>query len=129
MTDDGAFAHDILSPRRHVDKTYEVLLDTPATAQMQAAFEAGVILADGERMKPAGLIIDAHDPMRVTVVLHQGVYHQIKRMFGVYQAGVNELRRTAIGPVKLDQALKPGGWRELTAEEYKKLRQAAFSSE
>lgn len=117
LTDDGAFAHDILSPKRHVPKTYEVTLDTPATAQMANAFEAGVTLADGERMKPAGLLIDSENPCHVTVELRQGVYHQIKRMFGVYDAGVNALRRTAIGDVPLDQTLGAGGFRELTAQE------------
>ena len=109
VTDDGAFAHDILAPRRHVPKTYEVLLDTPLTP--------GVRLADGQRLQPAELSPGPDGPCSARVVLRQGVYHQIKRMFGVYGAGVNELRRTAIGGVALDAALGPGGWRELTAQE------------
>lgn len=128
LTDDGNFAHEILSPRRHVSKTYEVVLDAPATQKMADGFAAGVTLADGDRMKPADLLLHPQDPFAVTVVLHQGVYHQIKRMFGVFDVGVNELRRIAIGPVALDAALGAGGWRELTGEEVQLLQQAAAFS-
>ena len=121
LTDDGAFAHAILSPRRHVPKTYRVELDTPVTPAMVAAFEEGVTLADGERMQPAGLIPDPENPLAATVVLRQGVYHQIKRMFGVLDAGVNELHRQAIGGLSLDPALAPGQWRQLSAEELQQL--------
>lgn len=125
LTDDGAFAHDILAPGRHVSKEYIVTLDTPLTAEMQAGFAAGVTLADGQTMDPAEAEPFGADPCVVKVILHQGVYHQIKRMFGVYGAGVNGLHRTAIGPVRLDDALDPSGWRPLTAEEVDALRRAA----
>lgn len=117
LTDDGAFAHDILAPGRHVEKVYTVLLDTPLTQEMISGFAAGVQLADGARMLPALARPGGQGPCSARVVLHQGVYHQIKRMFGVYGAGVRELRRTAIGGVVLDEGLGPGGWRELTVEE------------
>ena len=102
---------------RHVEKVYSVLLDTPLTQEMIFGFEAGVCLADGSRMLPALARPGAQGPCSAEVVLRQGVYHQIKRMFGVYGAGVRELRRTAIGGVLLDGTLGPGGWRELTAQE------------
>lgn len=121
LTDDGAFAHAILSPRRHVPKTYRVELDTPVTPAMVAAFEQGVTLADGQVMQPAGLIPDPENPFAATVVLRQGVYHQIKRMFGVLDAGVNELHRQAIGGLALDPALAPGQWRPITEEELARL--------
>ena len=101
LTDDGGFAHDILSPRHHVSKTYTVTIDTPLTQEMRTGFAAGVTLADG--------------------VLRQGVYHQIKRMFGVYGAGVNALHREAIGGLALDAQLAPGQWRELSDEEVAKI--------
>ena len=123
LTDDGAFAHDILAPRRHVSKTYRVVLDAPATPAMAEGFAKGVTLADGQTMEPAELYPDKQDPCRCTVVLHQGVYHQIKRMFGVYDVGVNGLHRTAIGGLALDAALAPGQWRALTAEEVHKIQQ------
>lgn len=117
LTDDGAFAHDILAPKRHVPKTYRVVLDTPVTDEMVKAFAAGVTLADGQTMQPARLIPDEADPFAATVVLRQGVYHQIKRMFGVLDAGVNGLHRTAIGGLALDEGLAPGAWRLITPEE------------
>ena len=117
LTDDGAFAHDILAPRRHVPKTYRVTIDTPLTDEMAAGFAAGVTLADGLKLSPAQVTPLSDDGRTVRVVLRQGVYHQIKRMFGVYSAGVDALHREAIGGVWLDQALAPGAWRELTEEE------------
>ena len=117
LTDDGAFAHDILAPKRHVPKTYRVVLDTPVTDEMVKAFAAGVTLADGQTMQPARLIPEEADPFAATVVLRQGVYHQIKRMFGVLDAGVNQLHRTAIGGLALDEGLAPGAWRLITPEE------------
>ena len=124
LTDDGAFAHALLAPKRHVDKVYQVVLDAPVTPEMLAGFAAGVVLADGAAMLPAGLEADPQDPCRATVVLHQGVYHQIKRMFGVFGAGVCALRRVAIGGVPLDPALGPGGSRPLTGAELACLQAA-----
>ena len=117
LTDDGAFAHDIRAPKRHGPKTYRVVLDTPVTDEMVKAFAAGVTLADGQTLQPARLIQDEADPFAATVVLRQGVYHQIKRMFGVLDAGVNQLHRTAIGGLALDEGLAPGAWRLITPEE------------
>ena len=97
------------------------------TAQNSYHTLAGLrlLLADGTRLDPAEVRPDGPDPCRVQVVLHQGVYHQIKRMFGVYGAGVNELHRLAIGPVALDPALAPGRWRPLTDAELAALRRSA----
>ena len=117
LTDDGTFAHDILAPKRHVAKTYTVTLDTPLTDEMKAGFAAGVTLADGTALSPAEVAALTADGLTVRVVLKQGVYHQIKRMFGVYGAGVNALHRDAIGGLALDEGLAPGQWRELSAEE------------
>ncbi|MDD2994212.1 MAG: pseudouridine synthase, partial [Pygmaiobacter sp.] len=124
LTDDGALAHDLLAPRRHVDKTYFVKVDTPVTKAMEQGFIQGVTLADGKRMLPAELLPDAKDPFAATVVLHQGVYHQIKRMFGVFDAGVVALHRVAIGGVVLDAALAPGASRPLTQSELALLQKA-----
>lgn len=122
LTDDGAFAHDLLAPRRHVPKTYFVTLDTPVTPAMVQAFAAGVALADGQVMQPAGLTPCPQDPFSATVVLRQGVYHQIKRMFGQLGAGVNGLHRTAIGALALDPGLAPGQWRPITPAERQLLQ-------
>lgn len=121
LTDDGGFAHDILAPKRHVSKTYTVVLDTPLTAEMQAGFARGVTLADGTELSPAEVEALTEDGLTVRVTLKQGVYHQIKRMFGVYGAGVNALHRDAIGGLALDKTLEPGQWRELSDEEVAKI--------
>ena len=121
LTDDGGFAHDILSPRHHVSKTYTVTIDTPLTQEMCTGFAAGVTLADGTALSPAEVTALSPDGCTVRVVLRQGVYHQIKRMFGVYGAGVNALHREAIGGLALDAQLAPGQWRELSDEEVAKI--------
>ena len=121
LTDDGGFAHDILAPKRHVSKTYTVVIDTPLTEEMKAGFAAGVTLADGTALSPAEVSALTPDGLTVRVLLRQGVYHQIKRMFGVYGAGVNALHRDAIGGLALDESLAPGQWRELTADEVAKI--------
>ena len=122
LTDDGNFAHDILAPKRHVAKTYTVRIDTPLTQAMIDGFAAGVTLADGSLMQPAVLQGIPGDPTLTRVVLTQGVYHQIKRMFGTFGAGVVSLRRTAIGGLSLDESLGAGGWRELSADELALIR-------
>ena len=121
LTDDGGFAHDILAPKRHVSKTYTVTLDTPLTAEMKAGFAEGVTLADGTALSPAEVEALTPDGLTVRVLLKQGVYHQIKRMFGVYGAGVNALHRDAIGGLALDDTLAPGQWRELSDAEVAKI--------
>ena len=98
-----------------------MVLDTPLTEQMRTGFAAGVTLADGTALSPAEVTALSADGCTVRVVLKQGVYHQIKRMFGVYGAGVNALHRDAIGGLALDPALAPGQWRELSAEEVSKI--------
>ncbi|MEG1075197.1 MAG: pseudouridine synthase [Ruthenibacterium sp.] len=123
ITDDGAFAHEILAPKHHVAKTYEILLDTPLTQEMTDGFAAGVKLADGEVMKPAIAVPFGENPCSATVVISQGVYHQIKRMFGVFDAGVEALRRTAIGGLKLDATLGAGGFKELSQEDLAQMQQ------
>ncbi len=121
LTDDGTFAHDILAPKRHVAKTYLVRIDCPVTQAMVEGFAAGVTLADGQLMKPALLQPIPDDATLTRVVLTQGVYHQIKRMFGTFGAGVVSLRRVAIGSLALDESLGAGNWRQLTADEVRKI--------
>ena len=80
-----------------------------------------VLLADGTALSPAVVESVSADKCTVRVLLKQGVYHQIKRMFGVYGAGVNKLHRDAIGGLALDPALAPGQWRELSDAEVAKI--------
>ena len=120
LTDDGDFAHGILAPKKHVSKEYIVTLDSEINQDIITAFNSGVTLADGTLLKSAQLI-PTEDSYVVKVVLNQGVYHQIKRMFGVFGIGVDELHRTNIGGVMLDEKLAPGEYRELTEAELEKI--------
>ncbi|MGM9916743.1 pseudouridine synthase [Anaerotignum sp.] len=119
ITDDGVLAHNILSPRKHVQKVYGVELDIPVTEEMQKGFAAGVELNDGV-CKEAKLVITGEKTAEVT--LKEGRYHQIKRMFGCYGAKVVELHRIAMGDLYLPDDLAEGDCRELTEEELKKLQ-------
>ena len=120
ITDDGVMAHNILSPKKHVQKVYHVELDIPVTLEMQKGFADGVALNDGV-CKAAGL--DITGQYTATVTLKEGRYHQIKRMFGCYGAKVVELHRLAMGDLYLPSDLPEGQCRELTAEELEKLQQ------
>jgi 16S rRNA pseudouridine516 synthase len=114
LTDDGDFAHRILSPKKHVPKSYAVTLDIPVTKEMQSGFAAGVALNDGI-CKPAKLVITGDNTCEVT--LSQGRYHQIKRMFGCFGAKVTELRRLSMGGFSLPDDLPEGDCRELSENE------------
>ncbi len=114
ITDDGEFAHNILSPKKHVQKIYEVTLDIPVTKEMKDGFLKGVNLSDG-KCKSANLEITGEYTCNVT--LKEGRYHQIKRMFGCYKAKVVELNRICMGEFFLPKDLEQGEIRELTNEE------------
>jgi len=120
ITDDGAFAHDILSPKKHVKKTYIVTVDIPITMEMVKGFEDGVLLNDGE-CKSALLEIIGTYIGRVT--LTEGRYHQIKRMFACFGATVIELQRISMGNFYLPDNLPLGCCREFTNEELKKIQE------
>lgn len=120
ITDDGVMAHNILSPKKHVQKVYHVTLDLPVTLEMQNGFADGVELNDGV-CKAAGLEITGQ--YTATVTLKEGRYHQIKRMFGCFGAKVVELHRVAMGDLYLPEDLPEGECRELTDDELKKLQQ------
>lgn len=114
ITDDGEFAHNILSPKKHVKKIYEVTIDIPTTETMVKGFQKGVKLNDGE-CKSAIMEITGEYTANVTLI--EGRYHQIKRMFGCYGAKVVELNRICTGNLKLPKDLKCGEVREATKKE------------
>lgn len=122
LTDDGDFAHIMLAPKSHVEKAYEVRLDGPLSPDGQRMIEEGVCLADGTPCQPAGLTLLEDSPQPLwEIVIREGKYHQIKRMFGVVGLGVNELKRIRIGGLLLDPALNEGAVRKLTDEEVEKI--------
>lgn len=122
LTDDGALAHRLLSPRSHVPKTYEAILERQPSDQDIEAFQNGLTLQDGTKCKPAGLrILEQGARPRVEVVLCEGMYHQIKRMFETLGNRVIYLKRTAMGGVLLDENLGLGQCRAMLHKEVEKL--------
>lgn len=119
ITDDGKFAHNILSPKKHIKKVYNVTLDISVTEEMAVGFKNGVMLNDGE-CKTATL--DKTGENTCIVTLTEGRYHQIKRMFGCYSAKVVELQRIGMGNLELPDNLKLGECREATSEELAKIK-------
>ena len=120
ITDDGDFAHRILSPRSHVTKTYIATLRDPAEESYVTAFRNGVVLGDGTHCLAAD--IEFTDlPNKVVVRLHEGRYHQVKRMFAALGNAVVELHRAQIGGLPLDISLSPGESRLLTADEVEQI--------
>ena len=122
LTCDGELNHRLLSPGRHVEKRYRALTDGTLTQEDAEAFAAGMDLGDFTA-QPARLTILG--PSLAEVVIAEGKFHQVKRMFEAVGREVLELHRSAFGPLELDPALAEGQWRELTAEEEKALREAA----
>lgn len=119
ITDDGDFAHEIISPKKNITKIYRVTLDGVPDATVTEAFAHGVTLADGTKCRPAVLRII--DGCEVEIEICEGKYHQIKRMFGTVGLGVNELRRTALGGLHLPGDLEEGASRELTKAEFERI--------
>jgi 16S rRNA pseudouridine516 synthase len=122
LTCDGELNHRLLSPGRHVEKRYRAVTDGTLTQEDAEAFAAGMDLGDFTA-QPARLTILG--PSLAEVVIAEGKFHQVKRMFEAVGKEVLELHRSAFGPLELDPALAEGQWRELTAEEEKALREAA----
>lgn len=120
LTDDGPLAHALTSPRRHVDKVYEVTVDGVLTAEDQAALAAGLELGDGLKCLSAKLEL-THRPNVGRLTLREGKFHQVKRMMACLGKPVTALKRIAMGPVTLDPELEPGMWRKLTDQERKML--------
>lgn len=115
LTDDGDFAHRMLSPKKHVDKTYVATLDREPEESVSAAFEKGITLGDGTVCRPGQA--EPLDGTRVQVVIREGKYHQVKRMFAALGYHVQALERVRIGSLELDPTLAPGELREMTAQE------------
>lgn len=125
ITNDGELAHRLLSPRRHVDKTYLAVLDKPAEDEDIAKFETGVDIGDDDLTLPARLEILPEN--RVLLTIHEGRFHQVKRMFHAVGKEVVYLKRLSMGPVKLPEDLEKGKYRELLKDEVNLLRGAVSS--
>lgn len=118
ITDDGDFAHRILSPKNHIEKTYEARLAESTTPDQMNAVAEGIVLGDGTECLPAKLrLLEDGDNPLVEIKICEGKYHQIKRMFAAAGNGVIELRRTRMGNLSLDENLPEGHCRRLTQDE------------
>lgn len=112
ITDDGDFAHRIISPKSLISKSYIATLDGKVTPEMAERFKAGVTLADGTLCRPA--ILEALGENIARLVLCEGKYHEVKRMFGTVGLGVNELHRESIGDLCLPDGIAEGECVEMT---------------
>ena len=124
LTDDGPLGHRLTSPRHHVDKVYQVTVDGVLTKEDEAALTAGLVLGDGLRCLPAQLERTGRGNVAL-LTLREGKYHQVNRMMACLGKPVTALKRLAMGPLTLDERLKPGEWRLLTEEEVAKLTKNA----
>ena len=115
LTDDGDYAHRMLAPKKHVSKRYLATLDTPADETVCEAFRAGMTLGNGEVCLPAECEIT--DDCDTIVTLHEGKYHQVKRMFAACGRHVKRLHRLSMGGLILDQNLQAGEFRLLDETE------------
>ncbi|MCC8073454.1 MAG: rRNA pseudouridine synthase [Clostridiales bacterium] len=118
ITDDGDFAHRILSPKNHIPKTYTAVLDKPFDSDVIDAFKNGLSLKN-DKCLPAQLTPLNSEYTEAQVIIRQGMYHQIKRMFAKFGITVIELKRTAMGRLPLDLSLGEGECRYLNDEEIK----------
>ena len=115
ITDDGVFSHNCIAPKKAISKSYVAELDGDVTEDMIEKFKSGITLADGTKCRPATL--EKIEDNKARVIITEGKYHQIKRMFGVVDLGVNSLHREAIGNLILPNSLNEGECLEMTKQQ------------
>lgn len=124
LTNDGQLSHRVLSPKKHVPKTYYAKIQGKVTEEDILAFEKGVILDDGYKTMPSQLkILKSDDMSEIELTIHEGKFHQVKRMFESIGKKVVYLKRISMGKLKLDESLELGEYRELTEEEVKLIEE------
>lgn len=115
ITNDGILAHNLLSPKKHIDKTYYAKIDGEVLLEDVKAFAEGIALDDGYICKPARLEII--NPNEIKVTIQEGKFHQVKRMFAARGKTVSYLKRISMGQLQLDESLELGEYRPLTEME------------
>lgn len=124
LTNDGKLAHEMLSPKKGVEKTYYVEIYGVVEKKHKEYFKQGIILDDGYKTLPAELeILESNIYSKAKLSIKEGKYHQIKRMFEAINMEVVYLKRISMGLLKLDETLNPGEYRELTEEEIHLLKE------
>lgn len=123
ITNDGALSHQLLSPKKHVDKVYYAEIEGQVTQEDVTLFESGLVVDETFTCLPAKLeVIECAARSKVYITLHEGKFHQIKRMFEAVSKEVLYLKRISMGSLVLDDNLKPGDYRKLTEDELRKLK-------
>lgn len=123
ITNDGQLAHRLLSPKKHVPKTYFAVIDQEVTEEDVKDFAKGVVLDDGYLTKPGELkILKSGITSDIELTITEGKFHQVKRMFEAVGKRVVYLQRISMGPLLLDETLELGEYRELTDEEVELIK-------
>lgn len=131
ITNDGSLAHELLSPKKHVDKVYFARVRGRLPKDVTKQFAEGMNLSDGTAVLPALLLVESSyetdsegqvPVSEVRLTIREGKFHQVKRMFEAVGAEVLYLKRLSMGPLCLDEALEPGQFRLLRGEEVKMLK-------
>lgn len=120
ITNDGDLAHNLLSPKKHINKKYYAELDSMVTLEIIKVLEEGVDLEEFVTMPSK--IETTNDPRKLYITIQEGKFHQVKRMFKAVGVEVTYLKRMSMGSLVLDKSLAPGKYRELTKEELNKLK-------
>jgi 16S rRNA pseudouridine516 synthase len=124
MTDDGDLLHRIVSPKSGLAKIYEAMLAQPLHGDEADLFASGTLMLESETKPLLPAMLDVLTPQRVRLTLHEGRYHQVRRMFAAVGNHVEALHRVAVGGLALDD-LKPGQWRGLNEQDRKRLHSGA----
>ena len=123
ITNDGALAHDLLSPSKHVSKTYFAIINGNVTEQDVNSFQNGVDIGEAKLTKPGILkILKSGETSEIELTITEGKFHQVKRMFQAVGKEVLYLKRISMGPLQLSDTLTCGMYRELTPEEINRLK-------
>lgn len=125
ITNDGELNHKLIAPKNHVDKVYYAEINKFIDEKDISTFKNGVVIDDGYKCMPAILeVLNANENgSEVMVTIQEGKFHQVKRMFESVNKKVVFLRRISFGPLKLDESLSEGQYRELSEEEINSLKQ------
>lgn len=122
ITNDGELAHRLLSPKKHVDKTYYAKVAGRVTAKEVEIFAEGLDIGNGEHAKPSHLtVLKEEEVSEIELTIQEGKFHQVKRMFHAVGMEVIYLKRLSMGSLVLDETLPLGAYRALTEEEVKSL--------
>lgn len=123
ITNDGGLAHSLLSPKKHVDKEYYAKVEGVVTNEDVEAFAKGLQVDEDFKAMPAKLtILSQGEFSEITLIIQEGKFHQVKRMFEAMGKKVVYLKRLSMGSLQLDESLQPGEYREVTQEELALLK-------